>query len=357
MHKLYRSIALILTLALLCGAFCACRDGESDKPETLQWKDLTWAVGAPLPEAKDFLQVLPTDCTVAFAEPYAFDALGVHAVSVIVTKPDGKEIRQTVRLTLIEDTQAPTLTGVKDLSVCVGDGVSYRTGVSVADNCDNPVTLTVDSSAVDTAREGSYPVSYTATDGAGNSTEITVTVYVYREAVTKEMLWELIDPLIAQKIPASGTKELKARAVYDYVYYHIAYTDSSDKNDWVRAAYEGLRTGKGDCFTYFALSKAFFERMGIPNMDIQRTEGIVTERHYWNLVNIGSEGAPSWYHFDACRIRGELPSLGCLMTDAQLDAYSAWKTDANGVSNYFYAYNRAAYPATDVTVITPTQYD
>lgn len=357
MYKRYRLVAMILTVAMLGAVFCACREDEPEASGSLQWRNLTWAVGAPLPEAKDFLQTIPEGYSVRFAEQYAFDALGDHSITVITTDPDGKEFRQSLRLTLIEDTQAPVIVGAKDLSVCVGDGISYRTGVSVSDNCDTPVTLTVDSSAVDSNQEGSYPVTYTATDGARNVTEITVTVYVYREAVTKEMLWGLIDPVIAQNIPTSGSRELKARAIYNYVYSNIAYSDTSDKNDWVRAAYEGQRTGKGDCFTYFALSKAFFERLGMDNMDIHRTEGLVTERHYWNLVNIGSTEAPRWYHFDACRIRGESPSLGCLMTDAQLDAYSAQKTDASGVSNYFYAYNRAAYPATDVTVITPTAYD
>lgn len=358
MYKTYRLIALILTVTLLCGVFCACRnDDETKKDEPLQWRSLTWAVGAPLPEASDFLQILPEGYTVRFAETYAFERLGEHQIVAVATDPDGNEIRQSLRLTLVVDTQAPTLTGVGDISAYVGDGISYRTGVTIVDNCDNPVTMTIDSSAVNTDMEGSYPVTYTVKDGAGNVTETRITVYVYREAVTKEMLWAEIDRLIASEIPTSGSTELRAREVYEYVYYHVAYVGTSDKNDWVRAAYEGIRTGEGDCYTYFALSKAFFERMGIPNMDIQRTEGIVTERHYWNLVNIGSSAAPRWYHFDACRILGESPSLGCLMTDAQIGAFNQKKTDANGVSHYFYAYNRAAYPATDVTIITPTAYD
>ena len=346
----------MLTVLLLVVALTACEEAPKEGVN-LPWRSLTWAVGAPLPEPRDFLQTLPEGYSVRFAEEYAFSVLGDHTVTLIATAPDGTECRQVLHLSLVVDEQAPVITGTKDISAVIGEGVSYRSGVTVTDNCDNPVTLTVDQSAVQMDTEGSYPVTYTATDGAGNTAEAVVTVYIYHEAVTTDVLWEVIDRIIAEKIPTSGTRELQARAVYEYVYYNVAYSDSSDKNDWVRAAYEGLRTGQGDCFTYFALSKAFFERLGIESMDIQRTEGIVTERHYWNLVNIGSKEAPRWYHFDACRIRGELPSLGCLMTDRQLENFNAYKTDASGVSNYFYAFDHNAYPATDATVITPTAYD
>ena len=171
------------------------------------------------------------------------------------------------------------------------------------------------------------------------------------------MLWAQIDRLITENVSRYATTEQKVREIYSYVYYSIAYTDSSDKNDWVRAAYEGIRTGQGDCFTYFALSKAFFVRLGIESKDIQRSEGIVTERHYWSMVNIGSESSPRWYHFDACRIRGVAAPFGCLLTDAQIDAFNRYKVDENGVSNYFYAYDRAKYPTTDPTVITHTAFD
>jgi hypothetical protein len=171
------------------------------------------------------------------------------------------------------------------------------------------------------------------------------------------MLNEELDRVIAQRIPTSASKEVQIREVYDYVYYHVKYTGSSDKSDWIRAAYEGLRSGTGDCYTYFALSKAFFNRLGIENMDIKRTEGIVDERHYWNFVNIGTDKDPKWYHFDACRINGERDTLGQLMTDAQIDAFSKHRKDKNGVSDYFYAYDRTGYPATEQTVITTTDYD
>ena len=344
----------LLLIAVLIGACASC---TGNKPDELKTKHLKMGVGAPLPSAADFVVDLPTGYTAKFAENYQFHSLGEYALCVIVTDDRGRSAEYTVQFTLVTDTEPPVLSGVQDISVCIGDGISYRGDVSLTDNCDGELTLEIDSAAVDNTKEGVYPVRYTATDAAGNRTEKEIFVYVYREKVTLQMLNAELDRVIAQKISVGASKETVAREVYDFVYYSIDYDNTSDKSDWVRAAYEGLRTGKGDCFTYFALSKALFERLGIKSMDIQRTAGIVDERHYWNFVNIGTDANPKWYHFDACRINGERDSLGKLMTDEQIDAFSRYRTDANGVSNYFYAYDRSRYPKTEQTIITKTDYD
>ena len=355
MRRLVCVLILTAMLFSVLSSLTSC-DGTGDS-ETIEVKNLTWAVGAPLPEASDFVLSMPKDTTVAFAEDYVYEQLGSYTVKLIFTDSKGKKSEREAKMTLVLDDEPPKIIGANDISVYVGDGISYRSGVSIADNCDGEVRLQIDSDAVNTAIEGSYDVVYTATDAAGNVTVKPIKVYVYTERVTEEMLWAEVDRLIEENVSKYMTNENKVRAVYSYVYYHIAYTDSSDKNDWVRAAYEGIRTGRGDCFTYFALSKAFFVRLGIENKDVQRTEGIVTERHYWNMVNIGSEASPRWYHFDACKIRGVAAPFGCLLTDAQIDAFSRVKVDDNGVNDYFYAYDRTKYPATDVTIITPTAYD
>lgn len=357
MQLLRRFLVLLLSLLLLGTLLTSCQEKGNPDVKELQYLHLTWGVGGPLPEAKDFVKSLPEGYTAQFAKEYQFSDLGDYDLTVTVTDPKGRTTSQNVKFTLIVDDQAPVITGVKDLSVYVGDGVSYRAGVYVSDNCDAPVSLQIDSSLVDTSTEGSYLVVYTATDAVGNAASVTATVYVYQERITEEVLWAEIDRLILQHISPKATAEQKAREVYAYVYYNVSYADTSDKNDWVRAAYEGIRTGQGDCFAYFALSKAFFTRLGIETRDVQRTEGIVAERHYWNMVNIGGSENARWYHFDACRIRGESPPFGCLMTDAQIAAFSRQKTDAAGVSDYFYAYDAASYPKTDTKIITQTSYD
>lgn len=341
-----------LILACLLSLGCS-KEGEDTELAELVFRDLVWAVGDVYPEASEFILLLPEGYSVRYGEDYSFSEVGNYRLKLIVTNPRGRESVHEVGFSLILDTEAPRILGTKDLQAYIGDGIAYRSGVTVADNCQGITTLEVDHSAVLTDREGAYPVVYIATDAAGNQATVTVTLYLYQEKITLEKLYELLDPLISKYIPTAGSTELQARGIYQYVYNNIQYAGSSDKNDWIRAAYDGLRTGSGDCYTYFALSKAFFERLGIANMDIQRTTGLVPERHYWNYVNVGTQADPKWYHFDACRLQGVQHS-GCLLTNAQVDAYTRMRIYENGVGNYFYAYDRSAYPTAATEVITQT---
>lgn len=351
MPKTRKCLALLLLLCLLLPLLSACL-GAEDRA-SIQLLSLTCAVGAPLPEAKDFVKELPNGWTARFAQEYSYSSLGEYTLQLILTDSRGNESEHEVNFSLILDEEPPEIVGAKDLSALVGDGVSYRNGVTVRDNCDGAVTLTVDSSQVDNTTEGSYPVIYTATDAAGNASVVEIRVYFYLEQVTEAMLYTEIDRIIAERIPSYLSREQQVREVYDYVYYHISYSDSSDKSDWVRAAYEGIRTGQGDCYTYFALSKAFFARLGIENMDIQRTAGIVEERHYWNFVNVGTTQNPLWYHYDATRLSG-IQHSGCLLTDLQVQAYTKQRVDSDGQGNYFYVYDTTKYPESAATIITDT---
>ncbi len=352
MKTAMRLLALLMFLNIL---LVGCQKAPADA-SAVKVRTLTMGVGAPLPDAEDFVTQMPEGWTVRFAKDYyrTFSSMGEQSLALIATDQKGRECTIPVKLRLVKDTEPPVILGAADLSACLGDGIAYRSGITVSDNCDGDVKLTVDSSAVNQTVEGSYPVIYTATDAVGNTATVTVTLYLYKERVTEEMLYAVLDPIIESRIPTSGRLELQVREIYDYVYYNIEYATHSDKSDWVRAAYEGLRTGQGDCYTYFALSKAFFERLNIENMDIQRTPGIVDERHYWNYVNIGNAANPRWYHFDACQLIGVTYNFGCLLTDAQVKAYTAYRTDENGVGNYFYAYDNTRYPTSHTTIITET---
>lgn len=113
------------------------------------------------------------------------------------------------------------------------------------------------------------------------------------------------------------TRLEQARAVFDYVHDHIIYTGHSDKSDWKTGAYTGLTTGKGDCFTYYAVSRALLTALGIDNLAVERVGG--ETRHFWNLVNCGG-----WYHFDACPRSSKLPPfLSFMFTDRQAADFTA----------------------------------
>ncbi|MBP0726354.1 transglutaminase domain-containing protein [Bacillus sp. RG28] len=78
----------------------------------------------------------------------------------------------------VTDTEPPIIKGAHDLTVFVGDTVSYGTGITVTDNTDKQVELKIDSSAVNLNKVGHYQVVYSATDLSGNKTSISITIYV-----------------------------------------------------------------------------------------------------------------------------------------------------------------------------------
>lgn len=343
-------LAMLLAVSLF--SLPACRE---DEPPAIQTKNLVWPVSVPLPTAQQFVDTIPEGCTLKLADKYQFSTFGTYPVSLILTDEKGREFTYCANLTLVDDNTPPTVNGLRDLVAYIGRGVSYLSGVTATDDCDAGVTLEVDTSDVNLKKVGVYDVTYRATDAAGNFTEVRRTVSVYEQEITEDMLYDLLDPILNDIIRDSMTTKQKLRAIYDYVHENVTYVATSDKSSWVRAAYNGLTSRNGDCFTYFALSKAMMERLGIANMDIERLPEVavtVNERHYWSLVNIGTESAPQWYHFDACRIMNAPHLWGFLMTDLQLMQFSEQRVNADGVSNYFYVYDTAAYPITATEIIT-----
>ena len=350
--KRLTSIVLAMLLALSLFLLPSC--GKSEPP-ALQTKTLTWPVSVPLPTAEQFVDSVPKGYTVTLAEKFNFSSLGTYPVSLILTDQKGREFTYTASLNLVNDTTPPTINGARDLVAYIGRGVSYLSGVTATDNCDAGVKIDVDTSSVNLKEVGVYDVIYRATDAAGNVTEVRRTLSVYEEEITQEMLFEVLDPILVNILSDGMTVTQKLKAIYDYVYLNISYVSTSDKSSWVRAAYNGLMSRNGDCFTYFALSKAMMERVGIQNLDVQRDPAfvaMVNERHYWSLVNIGTWEEPQWYHFDACHLNDIGRPWGFLMTDGQLLQYSDQRESANGISGYFYAYDSTAYPPTSTEIFT-----
>ena len=278
-----------------------------------------------------------------FAEGFDISALktvGKHSVSVIV---DGKTKKYTVE---IVDTTAPVIE-VGEIRINIGDGIAWKKQATVTDNSDGKIDIKVDSSSVNTSVAGTYTVTYTAMDESGNSASASATVIVGTKEVTEDMLYAEIDRVIAQIIEPEMNTEAKVRAVYAYVRDSINYASTAKTDDFVYAAYMALfSSGTGDCYSYFAASKAFFERLGIENVDMKRTEGAAVGEHFWNLVNIGTKDAPRWYHYDANPISGQYSVSGCLLTDAQVKAYDTWRGEG------YRRYDAAGIPASADEIIT-----
>lgn len=149
----------------------------------------------------------------------------------------------------------------------------------------------------------------------------------------KEGLEEAVTELLEAIITDDMDKLAQTRAVFDYTRTHITYTGTSDKSNWEEGAYEGLTARKGDCFTYYAVSRALLTALGIDNLEVQRVGGPTS--HFWNLVNIGT----GWYHFDATPRSSKMPAFVSFMfTDEEAADY----TERAG-RNY-YTFDGTLYP-------------
>ena len=274
----------------------------------------------------------------------------------------GNQKSYATTLSVINDTEPPRIYAPENVVGYVGEGIAYRSGVVVEDNCFG-TTLEVDDSKVDTEKEGSYIVTYIAKDAAGNKVEAIIPVIIHKTHVTAEMLNERIEKIAKEQgMSKSLSKEELCCRIYDYVnnpeasasaarFQYIGFSNDSSRTDWRNEAYVTLGTGQGDCYSYFALAKAFFEYFEIENLDIERKKGLTTDTHFWNMVNIGTVTNPRWYFFDATRYAGKFTvggDNGCLLTAAQLDGYKPSSSKYDGV---YYAFDESAYPAAETEII------
>ena len=322
------------------------------KAPVVTTKHVYYAKGVSTPDAMDFIgSIVEADEYTAYFECDLPDMnqIGDYDIVFRVEDASGNKTAELHSiLTVIADYEAPVFKHVPELSAYVGEAIAYRKGLVVEDNCGGDVAISVDSSAVDPNTPGDYTVSFTATDASGNVSWASTVIHVYENQITEEEWNAKIDVIIGQIITPDMDKEAQLRAVYSYVYDHIAYTSDSDKSDWIRAAHDALfMTGSGDCFNYFAAAIAFCRRLGIDYREIERTPGAADGTHFWIMVNIGSAEEPRWYHFDCTHLRASYSHSGCLLTDQQIKAF-------NRVRAGFYAYDSASYPATDKKIITPT---
>lgn len=242
------------------------------------------------------------------------------------------------------DTVAPVITGASDQTVPAGSSISYRTGVSALDDVDGAVPLEIDAAGVDLDTPGTYTVTYSAVDAAGNRSTCTITVTVTDAAPLETMtpeelearMFQLAEIVYQEIIAEDQTPYEKAEAIFQYCSTAITYTGDSDKSSWQKGAYDGFTTLTGDCYTYFACCKALLELADIPNVDLVRMGGVTD--HYWSLVDVGS----GYYHLDCCPHTTDKPITSFLLTQAEAEEYSAWQGED------YYTYDIASCPVTAV---------
>lgn len=239
-----------------------------------------------------------------------------------------------------QDTQPPQITGIQDYLVYAGAEIDFQQGVEVTDDQDEHPVLVVDSSTVDLRRPGSYVLTYQATDASGNHQTETAAVTVLEKKegyVDFPEVYGAVDKQLEVIVTDKMDARQKVTAIYNWVRQSLQYSGHSEKGDPYQAAYLGLKQRSGDCYTYFAVCKLMFDRLGIPNLDVVKIKNNIEDSlHFWSLVSV--DGGETYYHFDATPRVGDGDDF-CMVTDAFLDAYSE-------AHNFSHNRNTTLYPAT-----------
>lgn len=266
-----------------------------------------------------------------------------------------------------KDETAPIISAREGTTVIgyLGESPTYKKYVTVSDDKDDEPILAIDHKDVDINTEGSYKVRYQAKDKSNNKSKVfTLTYVVKNKAYSKDKLMAMVAELAKEKgITKSMSTVEQIKAIYKIINidYKITFSEASDlgesnipnidrnnwKTDWIE---EGIRTlelynageGVGDCYSFYAVSKAFFEYFGIKNIGIRRDTKIDDEldangnrkgTHFWHIVDIGGG---KWYYYDATRLGSTFKIDGtknaCLITQEKLDSYVISKTGGT----YFY---------------------
>lgn len=271
---------------------------DTTAPEvTLSADKIEMYTTAPAPTAADLVESVKdaSNCVIDFADKYDFTKEGSFDVEILVTDASGNVTSSTVPCTVTEDNTPPVISGVEPLQIAQGDPVSYKKNIEVTDDKDENPTLEVDSSQVNVDKRGVYPLTYTATDAAGNVTTKSTTVKIVSAKIaeaTEETVNAMADEILASIVTSDMDQKTQARAVFDWVVNNITYSETAGIDDLYSAAYKGMYYHVGDCTVKQKTAEVMLNRLGIKNMEIEKIRD--TRGHYWLLIDIG-EG---WYHYD-----------------------------------------------------------
>lgn len=117
------------------------------------------------------------DVNLASNDEITYVTAGDYDNNIVVTDNAGNETKVPVKISVIN---APTINGVTDKTITVGDTIDYMAGVTATDGKGADITssVQVDSSAVNTGATGTYQAAYTVVDSNGlhNSAVSNITV-------------------------------------------------------------------------------------------------------------------------------------------------------------------------------------
>ena len=267
-----------------------------------------------------------------------------------------------------KDVTPPSISARQGATVVgyLGEAPTYKKYVTVSDDKDEEPALAIDSKSVDINKEGSYVVRYQAKDSAGNKSSVFKITYIVKsKQYSRDSLMSMVADLASELgITKNMSTVEKVQKVHKFVNEEIMWSKASAlgesnipninrdnwKEDWIEEAVRTIElynddSGVGDCYSYYSVSKAFFEYFGIQHVGIRRDKSLDYQEdskgnrkgtHFWLIVNIGND---QWYYYDGTRLAqpfNDGTRNACLITQDKLDSY----VTSSG-ETYFYKISKA----------------
>ena len=266
-----------------------------------------------------------TDVTATWQDLPDMSNGGNFTAVALLTDGCGNVTTVEVPFEVTKDDTPPVIDGVKDLEVYIGDSITYMDKVTVTDDYDENPVIDVDTSNVNLYEEGTYEVTYTATDFSGNETSITINLTLSEKPegyVEPEVLYAEAQKILDEITEPGMTEEEIALQICWWCRYNIRFILRTETRSWTEAAYNAFVYRTGNCFSTAYAAKALYEVAGFENMIIERYP-YQTATHFWNYVLINGQ----WYHCDSTWREGYDSYFFMYTTEELLDF---WQGGWNG---------------------------
>ena len=276
-------------------AVCQVTIADTTPPE-IKVQDVTVFEGDPV--ALEDLLLEATDIagpvTTKLLQEISTEKAGAYTITLEATDSNGNVATADCKLTVQKDEQAPVFSGLKTITTKKNKKLNYTSGVTANDNRDGNVTFTYDASKVNLTKSGTYYVTYTAVDKAGNKATSRRKVVVEHDGTDTDALVEKI----------AATLSNDPEKIRDYVRNNIKYSSDWGGDDPV---WFGFTNKKGNCYVHALCLQELLEAKGYETNLIWVTD----KSHYWIQVKLNGV----WKHIDATP--GTRHTKYSLMNDAQ----------------------------------------
>lgn len=207
------------------------------------------------------------------------ETAGTYTVQIEAEDTLGNVTRKEVTLWVSTDPYGPVISGASETMTVERDSSpDFLEGVTANDDVSGACTVTVDTSGLNLSKAGTYFITYSAVDAAGNETTLKRKVTVTHNAQdTAE--------LVAKMSAEVDDDPVNIRY---FVRNTIHYSSNWGGDDPV---WFGFTYRHGNCYVHALALQAVLEHKGYETQLIWVTD----KSHYWVIVKV--DGV--WWHLDA----------------------------------------------------------